>query len=102
MKRETEKRIKRLESKSNIGNGNRAVFVRYVWPGFIDRPVAGWKFGPWVKEIEVLRTEGENDKDLQSRALALARENIGKDDTPYLTSIDRPDVTYRSGVGTRM
>jgi len=87
MKRETEKRIERLESKSNLTSGVRAVFVRYVWPGHIDRPVAGWSYGEGVERVEVLRGLGEKDDILKQRALALARKHIGEQGIPCLTSI---------------
>lgn len=86
MKEKTKKRIEKLESKTNLGAGLRAVCVRYVEPGFINRPVAGWKFGPFGKEIEVLRAEGESDNELESRAIAFAREQLGVK-VPHLTSI---------------
>jgi hypothetical protein len=87
MKRETEKRIERLESKNNFTSGVRAVFVQYVWPGHIDRPVAGWSFGEDAERVEVLRGEGEKDDILKQRALALARKHTGEQGTPCLTSV---------------
>ncbi len=86
MKRETEKRIERLESKANLGKGVRAVCVRYVEPGFINRPVSGWTFGPWGEQTEVLRNKGESDKELINRAIAFAREKLGVE-VPCLTSL---------------
>jgi len=87
MKRETEKRIERLESKNNLGNSNRAAFVQFVWPGQIDHPVAGWSFGKGSERVEVLRIEGEKDDVFKQRALALARKHTGEQVTPCLTSV---------------
>ena len=87
MKKETEQRITDLEAKSNIGNGTRAAFVQFVWPGQIDRPVNGWSFDKDGERVEVLRGEREEDDTLKQRALALARKHTGEQGTPCLTSV---------------
>lgn len=87
MKREIEKRIERLELKTNLGIDVRAICTIYVTPGHIDRPVAGWSFGDWDNRVQVLREEGESDADLKQRAIALARTHIGPGKVPHLTSI---------------
>lgn len=88
MKRNTEKRIERLEARTKpFDTRNTAVFTTYVTPGHIDRPVAGWSFGDWGARVKVLRAEGENDADLKRRALTLAREHLGEGNVPSLTSI---------------
>ena len=88
MKTDTIKRVERLESRTKSFDArNMAVFVRYVTPGHIDRPVAGWSYGPWGDRVEVLRKEGENDDNLRRRAVALAREHLGEGKVPSLTSI---------------
>lgn len=86
MKTDFVKRVDRMESKVNPRAGVTAIFCRYVTPGHIDRPVAGWSFAGGVGRVEVLRGEGENDHDLKKRAIALAREHIGEG-IPSFTSI---------------
>jgi len=88
MKRDIKNRIERLESRTKSFDArNMAVFIHYVTPGHIDRPVAGWSYGPWGDRVEVLRNEGENDDALRKRAVALAREHLGEGKVPSLTSV---------------
>jgi hypothetical protein len=87
MKADLLKRVERMESMVNIGAGIGAIFTRYVFPGHVDRPVAGWSFGDGDKRVKVLRGEGEDDDDLRRRAVALACEHIGEGNVPSLTSI---------------
>jgi hypothetical protein len=87
MKPDLLKRVERIESKTNFRVGVSAIFTTYVTPGHIDRPVAGWRFGEGTERMEVLRCEGENDDDLQERAVGLARKHIGEGNVPSLTSI---------------
>jgi hypothetical protein len=87
MKNDMLKRIEWLESKNNLGAGINAIFLRFVKPGQIDQPVAGWAFGDWDNRVQVLRKEGEAEDDLRKRAIALAREHIGLGKVPSLTSI---------------
>ena len=86
MKKDLVRRVERMESKIVSGIGSTAVFITYVTPGHIDRPVAGWSFGDWDNRIQVLRHDGESDDDLRQRAIALVREHL-PGSVPNLTSI---------------
>ncbi len=87
MKKEIDKRIKRLETRTKSFDArNFVILTTYVTPGHIDRPVAGWSFGDWDDRVQVLREEGENDDELRKRAIALAREHL-PGSVPNLTSI---------------
>jgi hypothetical protein len=87
MKKEIEKRIERLETRTkSFDFKDFAVFTTYVTPGHIDRPVAGWSFGDWDDRVKVLREEGETDDALRKRAIALARKHR-PGSVPNLSSI---------------
>jgi hypothetical protein len=82
------KRVARVEgSVVNACDGVAGIFVRYVAPGHLDRPVSGWRYDSGADRFDVLRTEGETDSDLKERAVTLAREHIGKGIIQSFTSI---------------
>ena len=78
MKTSLLKRVERIESRAWPCEGITAIFRLIVEPGLIQRPVKGWSFGNGADRVEVLRGEGENDDDLKQRAVAQAREQLGK------------------------
>lgn len=87
MKTDLVKRVERMESKIVQGIGAVAVFTRAVYPGHIDRPVAGWRFGDGDGRVEVLRHEGETDEELRRRAVALFRAH-SPEGVPVFSSIN--------------
>jgi hypothetical protein len=88
MKADLLKRVARIEeSRVNIGEGISGIFVVYVTPGHLDRPVSGWRYDYGADRFEVLRAEGETDNDLKERAITLACEHMGKGTIPSFTSL---------------
>lgn len=87
MKNDLLKRVERMEQRVACGEEHEAWFVNVVSPGAIGKPVIGWSFGTETEQVEVLRQEGENDEDLMQRAVALAREHLGKGSSPILISL---------------
>jgi hypothetical protein len=88
MKADLLKRVARIEgSVVNACDGVAGIFVRYVTPGHLDRPVSGWRYDSGADRFDVLRTEGETDNDLKERAITLACEHMGKGTIPSFTSL---------------
>ena len=82
------KRVERIESRFNPGEGITAIFRNIVSPDGTDRPVSGWSFRKGAEQVQVLRQEGETDESLAQRAETLARAHVERGGIPRLISLN--------------